>query len=155
MAAPHSKQSLRVWLRMLGATTIIEKTIRNHLKAKFDSTLPRFDVMSVLDRQDGAMTMSELSDRLLVSNGNVTGLVSRLVDDGLILRAVDPDDRRTQRVELTEAGRTQFRAMAVDHEKLVDSLFDSVSDADMEMLLALTASLNTALHEKRNPSERK
>jgi DNA-binding MarR family transcriptional regulator len=154
MAAPHSKQSLRVWLRMLGATTIIEKLIRNHLKAQFDSTLPRFDVMSVLDRQDSAMTMSELSDRLLVSNGNVTGLVSRLVEDGMIVREADPHDRRTQRVELTEAGRAQFRAMAVEHEKLVDSLFDSVSDADMESLLALTTSLNNALHAKRNPPEK-
>jgi DNA-binding MarR family transcriptional regulator len=154
MAAPHSKQSLRVWLRMLGATTMIEKTIRNHLKSQFDSTLPRFDVMSVLDRQDGAMTMSELSDRLLVSNGNVTGLVSRLVEDGMIAREVDPNDRRTQRVELTQAGRAQFRAMAVEHEKLVDSLFNSVADEDMEILLTLTTSLNTALHAKRNPPEK-
>jgi DNA-binding MarR family transcriptional regulator len=154
MPISHSKQSLRVWLRMLAATTIIEKTIRNHLKAQFDSTLPRFDVLSVLDRQDGAMTMSELSGRLLVSNGNVTGLVSRLVEDGMIVREADPDDRRTQRVELTQAGRAQFRAMALEHEKLVDSLFDSVSDADMETLLALTTSLNTALHVKRNPPER-
>jgi DNA-binding MarR family transcriptional regulator len=139
---------------MLGATTMIEKLIRNHLKAQFESTLPRFDVMSVLDRQDGALTMSELSDKLLVSNGNVTGLVSRLVEDGMIAREVDPNDRRTQRVELTQAGRAQFRAMAVEHEKLVDSLFDSVSDADMATLLALTTKLNTDLHAKRNTPEK-
>ena len=154
MTAPHAKQSLRVWLRMLGATTIIEKTIRNCLKARFDSTLPRFDVMSVLDRQVGPMTMSELSDKLLVSNGNVTGLVSRLVEDGMMTREVDPDDRRTQRVELTKAGRTAFRAMAIEHEKLVDSLFDSLSDAQMEELLRLTTILNTALHIKRKPPEK-
>lgn len=154
MTAPHAKQSLRVWLRMLGATTIIEKTIRNYLKARFDSTLPRFDVMSVLDRQDGPMTMSELSDKLLVSNGNVTGLVSRLVEDGMMTREVDPDDRRTQRVELTRAGRTGFRAMAIEHEKLVDSLFDDLSDAQMEELLRLTTVLNTALHTKRKPPEK-
>lgn len=154
MSAPHAKQSLRVWLRMLGATTIIEKTIRNYLKASFDSTLPRFDVLSVLDRQDGPMTMSELSDKLLVSNGNVTGLVSRLVEDGMMTREVDPDDRRTQRVELTGAGRTAFRAMAVEHEKLVDSLFDSLSDGQIEELLHLTTILNTALHIKRKPPEK-
>ena len=154
MTAPHAKQSLRVWLRMLATTTIIEKAIRNYLKAKFDSTLPRFDVMSVLDRHDGPMTMSELSDKLLVSNGNVTGLVSRLVEDGMMTREVDRDDRRTQRVELTRAGRTAFRAMAIEHEKLVDSLFDNLSDAQMEELLRLTTILNAALHIKRKPLEK-
>lgn len=148
MAAPHAKQSLRVWLRMLAASKVIEKTIRNYLTNNFASTLPRFDVMSVLDRQDGPMTMSELSGKLLVSNGNVTGLVSRLVEDGMITREVDSNDRRTQLVELTKAGRAAFRAMAIDHEKLVDSLFASLSDAQMEQLLSLTTLLNTALHAK-------
>lgn len=154
MAAPHAKQSLRVWLRMLGATTIIEKTIRNHLKTRFDSTLPRFDVMSVLDRNHGPMTMSELSDKLLVSNGNVTGLVSRLVEDGMILREIDPDDRRTQRVELTAAGSNAFRTMAVDHEILVDTLFESLSDTQMQTLLDLTTALNSALHTAREKPEK-
>ena len=100
------------------------------------------------------MTMSELSDKLLVSNGNVTGLVCRLVEDGMMTREVDPDDRRTQRVELTRAGRTAFRAMAIEHENLVDSLFDSLSDTQMEELLRLTTVLNTALHTMRKPLEK-
>ena len=79
-AAPtHAKQSLRVWLRMLGATTVIEKTVRAYLKARFDSTLPRFDVLAMLDREAAPVTLSALSAKLLVSNGNVTGLVARLV----------------------------------------------------------------------------
>ena len=86
MAAPHAKQSLRVWLRMLRATTIIEKRIRGYLKTEFDSTLPRFDVLSALDRETAPITMSQLTDHLLVSNGNLTGLVNRLVEDGLISR---------------------------------------------------------------------
>lgn len=154
MAAPHAKQSLRVWLRMIGTTTIIEKSIRNYLKTRFNSTLPRFDVMSALDRNHGPMTMSELSDKLLVSNGNVTGLVSRLVEDGMMRREVDPEDRRTQRVELTAAGSNAFRAMAIDHEILVDTLFESLSDAQMQTLLELTTALNTALHAAREKPEK-
>lgn len=154
MAAPHAKQSLRVWIRMLGATTIIEKTIRNHLKTRFDSTLPRFDVMAALDRNEDPITMSELSDRLLVSNGNVTGLVTRLVEDGLIAREIDPGDRRTQRVRLTDAGRKAFRTMAVAHEELVDALFASLSGAQLETLLALTTTLHAALHTKLKPTEK-
>jgi DNA-binding MarR family transcriptional regulator len=154
MAALHAKQSLRVWLRMLGATTIMQKLIQNYLKVRFDSTLPRFDVMSALDRQDGPITMSELSDKLLVSNGNVSGLVSRLVKDGMMTREVDPHDRRTQRVELSSTGREAFHAMAIEHEKLVDSLFSDLSDAQMEELLHLTTILNATLHAKRKPPEK-
>ncbi|WP_353226730.1 MarR family transcriptional regulator [Novosphingobium sp.] len=153
MAAPHAKQSLRVWLRMLRATTIIEKRIRGHLKTEFDSTLPRFDVLSALDREVAPITMSQLTDHLLVSNGNLTGLVNRLVDDGLISREIDPDDRRVQHVMLTEQGRSAFREMAQRHEALVDSLFAAMSDEDMDTLLRLTKTLNAALQHGARPVE--
>lgn len=141
----HAKQSLRVWIRMLRATTLIEKRIRSHLKSGFDSTLPRFDVLAALSREKAPVTMSELTAHLLVSNGNVTGLVNRLVEDGLIAREVDPDDRRSQLVVLTPAGRDAFRDMAVAHESLVDSFFAQLSDDEMEALLKLTEKLNKTL----------
>lgn len=153
MAAPHAKQSLRVWLRMLRATTIIEKRIRGYLKTEFDSTLPRFDVLSALDRETGPITMSQLTDHLLVSNGNLTGLVNRLVEDGLIRREIDPDDRRVQHVGLTPEGRAAFREMADKHEALVDSLFSAMSDEDMATLLDLTTTLNSALQNGARPAE--
>jgi DNA-binding MarR family transcriptional regulator len=153
MAAPHAKQSLRVWLRMLRATTIIEKRIRGYLKTEFDSTLPRFDVLSALDRETGPITMSQLTDHLLVSNGNLTGLVNRLVEDGLISREIDPDDRRVQHVVLTPEGRSAFREMADKHEALVDSLFSAMSDEDMATLLELTTTLNCALQNGARPAE--
>jgi DNA-binding MarR family transcriptional regulator len=147
----HAKQSLRVWLRMLRATTIIEKRIRAHLKADYDSTLPRFDVLSALYREKAPITMSQLTDHLLVSNGNITGLVNRLVEDGLIDRESDPDDRRAQRVALTAEGRAAFREMAEGHEALVDSLFAAMSDHDMDTLLRLTTTLNGALTSGARP----
>lgn len=143
----HAKQSLRVWLRMLRATTIIEKRIRAYLKSEFDSTLPRFDVLSALYRETAPITMSQLTDHLLVSNGNLTGLVGRLVEDGLISRESDPDDRRAQRVILTAEGRAAFRDMAERHEALVDSLFAGMSDAEMDAMLGLTTKLNAALRD--------
>lgn len=153
MAQPHAKQSLRVWLRMLRATTIIEKRIRAYLRAELDSTLPRFDVLSALYRETAPITMSQLTDHLLVSNGNLTGLVNRLVEDGLISRESDPDDRRAQRVVLTGEGREAFRRMADKHEALVDSLFAAMSDDDMETLLQLTTTLNSALRDSARPAE--
>jgi DNA-binding MarR family transcriptional regulator len=153
MAQSHAKQSLRVWLRMLRATTIIEKRIRAYLKSEFDSTLPRFDVLSALYRETAPITMSQLTVHLLVSNGNLTGLVNRLVDDGLILRESDPEDRRTQRVMLTAQGREAFRDMAEKHEALVDSLFAAMSNEDIETLLDLTTTLNGALRNSVHPME--
>ncbi len=144
----HAKQSLRVWIRMLRATTLIEKRIRSYLKGEFDSTLPRFDVLAALSREQAWVTMSELTAHLLVSNGNVTGLVNRLVEDGLIARQVDPEDRRSQLVMLTPAGRAAFRDMAVAHEGLVDSLFAQLSDDEMAALLTLTEKLNQTLHRQ-------
>jgi len=147
-ASPHAKQSLRLWLRMLGTTTIIEKTLRSRLKAGCNTTLPRFDVLAALDRESGPVTMSRLSDRLLVSNGNVTGLVSRLVEGGLVERNADPDDRRTLYVSLTAKGRKAFAAMAAHHELWVDEMFESVSDRDMKTLLTLVTQLYHDVHDR-------
>ena len=147
---PHAKQSLRVWIRMLRASTLIEKRIRSYLKSSFDSTLPRFDVLAALSREAAPVTMSELTGHLMVSNGNVTGLVNRLVEDGLVSRKIDPADRRSQLVVLTEAGRTAFREMAAAHEELVDSFFAQLSDDEMEALLALTEKLNRTLRRQEH-----
>ncbi|MEL7029288.1 MAG: MarR family transcriptional regulator [Pseudomonadota bacterium] len=135
LSAPHSKQSLRLWLSLLSCATIIEKEIRAYLAREFQTTLPRFDVLAALDRHADGLTMSELSEHLLVSNGNVTGLVARLRDDGMVERTVSPADRRTFRVKLTEAGRKAFAEMAAAHEAHVDGLLGDLSDDDIVALL--------------------
>ena len=94
------------------------------------------------------MTMSDLSERLLVSNGNVTGLVARLVEDGLVVREIDPSDRRSQFVSLTPEGRKKFRKMAKQHEELIDRIFADVTGGDMERLLRLTAKLHHSVQAR-------
>lgn len=145
---PHTKQSLRLWLRLLNTTTVVEKTIRSYLKSDCDSTLPRFDVLAALDRADAPLTMTELSNRLLVSNGNVTGVVARLVEDGFVERRTDAADRRTQRVSLTASGKRHFASNAKKHEALVDGIFSDVSDVEIERLLKLVTDLNKSIHHK-------
>jgi DNA-binding MarR family transcriptional regulator len=145
---PHAKQSLRLWLRLLATTTIVEKAIRSYLRLQLDSTLPRFDVLAALDRAGDKLTMSDLSSRLLVSNGNVTGVVARLVGDGLVQREVDPTDRRSQFVSLTKEGRQHFRKMAEQHEDLVDEIFSEFSDAEMARLLRLITKLNKSVQSR-------
>ena len=132
-----SKDRLRLWIRLLRTSRIIEGELREKLKSEFGSTLPRFDVMSALNRQPDGMLMSDLSRYLLVSNGNVTGIVDRLVADGFVQRARRDGDRRTSVVALTDEGRAAFARMAVAHAAWVDDLLHSVSAEEARMLASM------------------
>lgn len=145
---PHSKQSLRVWLRLLACTNMISKRIRARLRDEFDTTLPRFDILAALDRAPSGLTMSELSSFLKVSNGNVTGVVTRLIEAGLVERSPDPRDRRTVYVRITPKGHEEFAQMARIHEGWVDDLFADLSDAEIRRMLSLLGKLKESLDSK-------
>ncbi|MHA7879865.1 MAG: MarR family winged helix-turn-helix transcriptional regulator [Saccharospirillum sp.] len=118
-----SKERLRLWLRLLRTTRLVEAELRERLRLKFNTTLPRFDVLAALSRHPDGLKMNELSQQLKVSNGNVTGIISRLVDDGWVTRIAITDDRRATRVQLTGEGKARFAEMASAHEAWVDELF--------------------------------
>jgi DNA-binding MarR family transcriptional regulator len=128
---------VRLWLRLLTCTTLIEGEIRRRLRETFDMTLPRFDLMAQLDRTPNGMTLGELSQRMMVSNGNVTGLVERLQAQGLVERRPAPNDRRAQLVNLSADGRKTFRAMARTHEDWVAEMFSTMSPDDTESLMQI------------------
>lgn len=134
---PDSKSRLRLWLRLLKATRAIEGELRGRLRDEFGTTLPRFDVMSALNRYPDGLKMSELSGVLKVSNGNVTGIVDRLADDGLLVRVAVPNDRRAARVRLTSAGRKEFARQAAAHEDWIDDLLNAVDPDHAAELAAL------------------
>ena len=134
MNDPMSKRRLRLWLRLLSVTRITEAELREFLRVEHGSTLPRFDVLAALRRANDELTMSELSRRLLVSNGNTTTVVDRLELDGLVTRTPPTTDRRVTYVALTDAGRCHFDELAAEHEARVDSLFAGVSAADVDAL---------------------
>ena len=136
--ADHEAE-LRLWLRLLTCTTLIEGEIRRRLRDTFDVTLPRFDLMAQLDKAPGGMTLGELSQRMMVSNGNVTGLAERLAAQGLLERRASPTDRRAQFVSLTPEGRRAFRAMARTHEHWIAEIFTGLSGDDIEKLMSLLA----------------
>ncbi|MCS6627105.1 MarR family transcriptional regulator [Roseibacterium beibuensis] len=152
--APDGKRSLRLWLRLLTCTTTVEQTIAQRLRDEFGSTLPRFDMLSALDRAgEAGLTMGEVSRMLMVSNGNVTGLARRLKTDGLI-EHLPGADRRVQRVRLTTLGRARFAAMARAHEHWIETLLADLTTAeadDLTRLLEQTKrSLRAATHEEPN-----
>jgi DNA-binding MarR family transcriptional regulator len=131
------KAELRLWLRLLTCTNLFESEIRRRLRDNFDVTLPRFDLMAQLDKTPSGMTLGELSSRLMVTNGNVTGLTDRLVEQGLLDRRPSPKDRRAQIVSLTADGRRAFRTMARAHEDWIAEMFAELSAVDIEALMRL------------------
>ncbi len=123
-----------MWIRLLGVTRLSESHLREFLRQRHDTTLPRFDVLAALYRRRDGVTMSELSRLLLVSNGNATTVVDRLEKDGLVRRTPSETDRRTVFVALTPQGLAQFEGLAADHEAEVSRLFAGLSEADLDNL---------------------
>lgn len=144
---PLSKTRLRLWLKLLKASAGVEAELRRRLRAEFNSTLPRFDVMAALARAPDGLRMSEISERLRVSNGNVTGIVERLVDEGLALRLAVPGDRRATRARLTAQGQQVFQAQAAAHEKWIDELLGNLASEDLGALSARLDRLLSQLEE--------
>ena len=118
-----SHMGLRLWLRMLTTTNLVQAELRKRLRNEFDTTLPRFDLMAQLERNPEGLKMTELSRRLMVTGGNVTGITDQLEKEGLVVRDTDPNDRRSTTVRLTREGRALFDRMAVAHEQWVVELF--------------------------------
>ena len=129
-----SKRRLRLWIRLLRVTRLTESQLREFLRVEHGSTLPRLDVLAALHRSDDALTMTELSRLLLVSNGNTTTVVARLETDGLVARTTSTADRRVVHVALTSAGRSHFEQLAAEHEAQVDLLFSSMTGTDLGAL---------------------
>ena len=132
--------ALRLWLRLLTCGNLIETAIRRRLQQEFGMTLPRFDLLAQLDRVDG-LKMSELSRRLMVTSGNVTGIADQLEHDGWLTREPDLEDRRATRLRLTERGRKRFRAMARVHESWVIELMGSLDRGEQRELQRLLGKL--------------
>ena len=141
------KIELRLWLRLLTCATMVETMVRTRLRARFDVTLPRFDLMAQLYKAEDGMTLGDLSRRMMVSNGNVTGLVERLVADGQVEREAHPQDRRATVVRLTPAGRQAFAAMAAEHEGWVAEAFAGLDAADQAALMRGLARLKVSVRE--------
>jgi DNA-binding MarR family transcriptional regulator len=135
-ARAHSEhpEALRLWLRLLTCTQIVEKQVRAGLRERFDTTLPRFDLMAQLERAPAGLKMNELSRRMMVTGGNVTGITDQLVNEDLVERIDVEGDRRAYRVRLTAKGRKQFNDMARQHESWIVEAFSALNDKDIATL---------------------
>jgi DNA-binding MarR family transcriptional regulator len=142
-ARAHSEhaQALRLWLRLLTCSQLIEKRVRAGLRERFDTTLPRFDLMAQLERHPEGLKMKELSQRLMVTGGNVTGITDQLVAEGLVERVGVEGDRRAFLVRLTPEGRETFERMAIEHEQWIVQAFEGLSTKELDSLYKLLGKL--------------
>jgi len=151
--ADHDATPLRIWLRLLTCTNLIESRVRGRLRSDFSTTLQRFDMLAQLDvaarESREGLTMGELARRLLVSNGNLTGLTTRLVKEGLVTRATSSRDRRAQRVRLTAAGKRAFDTMAAEHRRWIESMLGRMPGEDAHKLYELMGRLKDTVQDWR------
>jgi DNA-binding MarR family transcriptional regulator len=142
---PRRKMALRVWLGLLTSSQLIEKQVRGRFRTEFETTLPRFDVMAALAREPKGQTMGEVSRWLLVSSGNITGIISRLVDDGLVTRHLSMGDRRSHLVKLSPRGRKEFDRLSATHEKWVKNMLSGMKRHEMVTLDELLKKVKLSL----------
>jgi len=150
---PREKEGLRLWLRIISCSQMVEQEIRAVLRDKFDTTLPRFELLSALDRVPDGLSMGELSSWLMVTKGNVTGIAERLSEDGLIKRNPTPTDRRSFCVTLTPRGKKLYKEMEQEYESLLDKLFADVSLDDSDMFTGVLAKVKEVVEELREEDD--
>lgn len=150
-ARAHSEhpEALRLWLRLLTCTQLVEKQVRTQLRERFDTTLPRFDLMAQLERAPEGLKMNELSRRMMVTGGNVTGITDQLVSEGLVERIDVEGDRRAYRVRLTPKGRKLFNEMARQHEDWIVEAFSALNEKDIAVLHKLLGKVKDHVTQDR------
>ena len=153
-ARAHSEhpEALRLWLRLLTCTQLVEKDLRGRLREQFETTLPRFDLMAQLERAPDGLKMNELSRRMMVTGGNITGITDQLVAEGLVDRVGVEGDRRAYRVRLTSKGRKVFHAMAQQHEDWVVQAFSALTDKEIATLHRLLGKVKQHAQQRTEPS---
>lgn len=137
--------SLKLWLRMMTCRDLMGSILQRRLRCEFNTTSPRFELMAQLARHPEGLKMSQLSQRLMVTGGNITALADLLEAEGLIVREPVPDDRRAIRLRLTEEGRERFDTIAREHERWVVSLFDGLSRSEQLALHGLLGKLKNSI----------
>jgi DNA-binding MarR family transcriptional regulator len=138
---------LRLWLRLFSVARLMENDVRRRLLQEFETTFPRFDILSQIERVPEGLNLGELSRRLMVSPGNITSVIKRLAEDGLILRTQNPTDRRESFVRITPLGQSTFAAMAAAHEGWIRRLTAGLDPAETRALLLLLRKLKASVRE--------
>jgi DNA-binding MarR family transcriptional regulator len=141
-ASKAEQAAVRAWVRILAVHKRALAAIRYDLEREM--TMPRFDLLANLDRTDD-QTLASLSRSMLVTAGNLTGLVDRAARDGLVERRADPNDRRAWRVHITAKGLRAFRDAERRHAARVRTVFAPLAPTELATLISLLDKLRANL----------
>ena len=139
-------QRVRLWLQMLKAVRHVEGSLRERLRENYAMTLPRFDVMATLHAAPEGMRMSELSKQLVVSNGNVTGVIEKLVSEGLVERENQETDRRAFLVRITPKGKALMDEATAVHRGWIDEIFEEIGEPDIARAISIMMDIRHKPH---------
>ncbi|VVE76801.1 MarR family transcriptional regulator [Pandoraea captiosa] len=144
-AHDREHDALRLWLRLLTCANLIETDIRSRLRQEFDCTLPRFDLLAQLDRHPEGLKMGELSKRMMVTGGNVTGITDQLEKEGWVTRETVVNDRRAFLIKLTPRGKKAFSNMARSHEEWIEQRLGRLPEEQRHQLYLLLGDLKAVI----------
>jgi DNA-binding MarR family transcriptional regulator len=131
---PENAHYRRAWLELVRCFTSVERVLMRHFAQEFNSSLPRYDVLTALALTDGGLTMGELAAKLMVTKGNITGVVRRLQDDGLVRKATSKTDRRIQVVSISAKGRRLWGQMHDDYDRIISDVMRARTASDVRKL---------------------
>jgi DNA-binding MarR family transcriptional regulator len=132
---PEDSYHRRAWLALLRCFSRIERELMQFIAQKYDSSLPRYDVLTALAMSENGLTMGELATVLEVSKGNITGVVRRLKSDGLVKKVTSREDRRVQSVTISRQGRRLWEEMHEDYDRIIAELLSGQSDQQLQSLI--------------------
>lgn len=129
-----SSEDLRLVLRLAAFNNLIQNELRNRLRLQFDMTSPRYDLLAQLATETQGLKMGELSERLMVSNGNITAISSQLEKAGLISRTTNRQDRRSTFIKMTAKGKKNFAKMESSYNQWVEEILSQLTKQSKERL---------------------
>jgi DNA-binding MarR family transcriptional regulator len=132
LAESPAELRLRTWVQFIRVYQRLSSRVEQSL-ALHGLTTPQFDVLATLAAGEG-ITQQELAERLLVTKGNVVGLLNRMETLKWVERRADPTDKRANRLYLTSAGREVFERIMPGQVELVQEMLKPLSDADAKTL---------------------
>ena len=143
-----SKHSLRAWLYLLKCSKELDQIMSDRLRRYYNSSLSRFDVLAHLDQAGNeGLGISVLAGNLLASKGNITRLLDRMEQDGLIIRHRQTTDKRIHTIRLTEKGAELFNRMAPDHERWTHEILNVLDTNEQEELVRLLKTVRSRLED--------
>lgn len=132
---PEDAHHRMAWLALVRCFSSVERVLMRHFAQEYNSSLPRYDVLTALALHRSGLTMGDLASMLMVTKGNITGVVRRLEQDKLVLKNTSSKDRRVQSVKISAKGMRLWEKMHADYDEKISMLMSGQSEEQSRALV--------------------